>query len=334
MLLERNVVGNQEDWAQYVTLADEHAHPILAALPTGGKPVNVLYNYQADAYAEPQPNAWPDGKDWTEFKSAGANRKELQARVQWFVNTASVSKLAQDVTDVAGIADELANEIPKKLFEMSREMECTFAGVQEAYEDDGVTGNKTRSIANWVQNGAQTIYPVDSTFRTPTASIYSDVKANLNENALRAVLQSQWEATGSKSTKIGFVGPELKERISDFVLYVPSSLSTQNTARVSNRQLESGQLKFMVDVYASDFGQVELRLTNWNAHANFGGSSGKNDWYGYILNKERWELRWNQKPKVYRPEFKGGSYKAAMDTIAMLVCRNPLGEAKIAPSDA
>jgi hypothetical protein len=45
-----------------------------------------------------------------------------------------------------------------------------------------------------------------------------------------------------------------------------------------------------------------------------------------------WEMRWKQKPKVYRPEFKGGSYEAAMDMIAMLVCKNPLAEGKVAPS--
>jgi hypothetical protein len=53
---------------------------------------------------------------------------------------------------------------------------------------------------------------------------------------------------------------------------------------------------------------------------------------GYFLHQGMWELRWNQKPKVYKPEFKGGSYEAAMDAIIMLVCKNPLGEGKYAPA--
>ena len=90
-----------------------------------------------------------------------------------------------------------------------------------------------------------------------------------------------------------------------------------------------------MDIYASDFGRIELHLTNWNAHANFGGTAGQNDWYGAILNlANKWELRWNQKPIVYKPEFKGGSFKAAMDTICMLVCKSPIGEAAVKPSDA
>ena len=334
MLLERDVVGNQQDWAQFITLSDEFEHPLLRMLPVGTKPVNVLYQYQADSYDAPQPNAWVDGKDWDIFKSAGKNRAELKARVQWFINTSAVSKLGQDVSNAAGVADELAREIPKKLFELAREMECTFCGIQEAAEDDGATGNKTRSILNWILSTAQALYPVPAAFRTPAASIYSGTKANLIENAVRAVLQSQWETTGSKATKMALVGPELKERFADFILYVPTDLSTQRSSVQSNRDLSNKELSFMVDVYASDFGRIELHLTNWLAHANFGGTAGQNDWYGAILGLKMWELRWNQKPTVYKPEFKGGSYKAAMDTINMLVCKSPLGEAAIKPSDA
>ena len=37
MLLERNVVGKKTDWANYITLADEHETPMLRRLPS--KPV-------------------------------------------------------------------------------------------------------------------------------------------------------------------------------------------------------------------------------------------------------------------------------------------------------
>jgi hypothetical protein len=43
-------------------------------------------------------------------------------------------------------------------------------------------------------------------------------------------------------------------------------------------------------------------------------------------------LRWNQKPKVYRPEFKGGSYEVALDMILMLCAKNVRAEGKIAPT--
>lgn len=337
MLLEKNVVGKKTDWANYITLSDEHETPILRSLPKGPKPVNVVKNYQSDVYSDPKPNVWPDGKDWDTFKSAGAQRKPLSSRVQWFVETAAVSKLAEDVTDTAGVADELAREIPKKMTEMARSMECAAACAQVSVADasDQKNGNQFRGIGAWVNANptADADVAIDASIRTPAASIYSDTKNNLNETAIKGVLQSQWKKTGSKQKKIGFVGSQLKSRFGEFQFYVPTSLNTGGGIR----QLDptgNKTLAMMVDVYDSDWGKVELNLTNWNMHPNFGGTAGKNDWTGWFLNAERWAWLWNQKPTVYKPEFKGGSYKAAIDAIVMFLCWNPVGEAAILPSDA
>lgn len=339
MLLARNVVGNQQDWAQYITLADGHKTPILNAIPVGDKPVNVEHLYQADTYTDPTDVAWPDGKDWDTFESAAKNRVELKARIQEIVKTASVSRKAQDVTNAAGVADELAREIKKKLIETSRTIEAAIGSDQESQADTGgaaaTDGDKSRGIGKWVQNGAQTHLPIPAAVRTPAASIYSGTKANLNEDAVKDVLESIWAETGNQSsTRQLFCGQKLKRRFTDFQFYIPSNFSTQSTARISNRNESENSLGGSVDFYDSDFGDLELHLTKWLAHANFGGTAGKSQWRGYILNMDMWQLRWNQKPMVHRLEFKGGSYNAAINCIYMLLCKNSICEGKIDPSDA
>ena len=338
MLLEKNVVGKKTDWANYITLADEHETPMLRVLPKGPKPVNVVKHYQSDTYSAPQGNAWPDGKDWDTFKSAGQNRKELTARVQWFVQTAAVSKLAEDVADTAGLTDELAHEIPKKMTEMAREMEASAASDQSSVSDqgDGQIGNKFRGAGAWISATAtaDADTAVDATILPSASQIYSDVKANLTEDAVKTALEAAWLATGNSGMKVGFVGSKLKKQFGVFQFYIPTSLNTQATARIITRGEEATVLGNMVDVYDSDWGKVELHLTRWNAHENFGGSVTKAQWRGYFLNTERWAWLWNQKPTVYKPEFKGGGYKAAIDAIVMFLCWNPIGECKIAPSDA
>lgn len=336
MLLEKNVVGKKTDWANYITLADEHETPMLRVLPKGPKPVNVIKNYQADTYNAPQANAWPDGKDWDTFKTAGQNRVALSARVQWFVQTAAVSKLAEDVTDTAGIEDELAHEIPKKMTEMAREIECSAAGEQTAFADDGQTGHKFRGASAWITNpvAADADVAPAASIQTPSASISTATKANTTEDAIKVILQSMWQNTGSKSLKVGFVGSSLKKRFGEFQFYIPTSTSTQSTWRVVMRDEPDTSLGNVVDRYDSDWGPLELHLSRWLAHENFGGSVTKAQWRGYFLNASRWSWLWNQKPTVYKPEFKGGSYKAAIDAILMFLCQNPIGEGKVAPSDA
>ena len=334
MLLAKNVVGNQQDWAQYITIADGHNTPLLNQIPVGSKPVNILHQYQADAYKDPTPVAWPDGKDWDAFESAGKYRGELKARAQEVVLTASVSRKTQDITDAAGVADEMAREIKKKLVETSRTIEAALCSDQVCYEDNGVTGDQTRGIGEWIKATAQTLYPVPSAFLTPSASIFAGTKAQLVEDEVIAVLESQYLQTGNTNdTRILLCGSKLKKRFKDFQLYVPSSLSTGNTVR--ELSLENNRLGNSIDYYDSEFGNLELHLSKWLAHANFtGGSATISTWRGYVMNMGMWELRWNQKPLVHKLEFKGGSYNAAINSIFMLVCKSPLGEGKIAPSDA
>lgn len=339
MLLEKNVVGKTTDWANYITLADEHETPLLRLLPKGPAPVNTIRNYQADTYDTPAPNAWPEGKDWSTFKTAGANRVPLSARIQWFVKTAAVGKLAEDVTDAAGITSELARETTKKMTELAREMECAAASDQVGAADDGQTGHMFRSIGKWLSS----TFTADAD-TTPAASvlpaaaqILTTALTSMTEDGFKAILQSMWNATGSKSTKIGVVGASTKSMFSTFQFYTPSSTPlsspTQSTARVTSRSQGDRVLGGMVDRYESDWGPVELHLTKYNQAAGFTGASATYAPYrSYFLNPDRWEWCWKQKPQVYKPEFAGGSYKVAIDAIIMLVCRNPVGEGKWAPA--
>lgn len=335
MLLEKNVVGKQEDWAKFITNVDGHKTPFLSLLPVGDKPTNVVFDYLVDDYEEPVEIAHPDGKDWNVFGTAGKNVARLDAVAQEMYVTASVSRKAQDITDVKAINDQLAFEIEKKFVELARTTESQFLSDLDCYRDDGVKGDETRGAGRWINSAAQTLFPVPAPYRTPAASIYSDTIALFTEDKVRDLLESIWGQTGQSSDSMtGLVGPKLKRKISDFQFYIPSSMVTQSTSRVNNRDQESNKLVVAIDIYDSDFGNLELRLENWNAHPNFGGTAGKRAWRGYIIHPKMWQLRWHTKPTVYKPDFMGGSYKAVIDQIVMLVCKNPQCEGKIDPSDA
>jgi hypothetical protein len=339
MLLADNVVGNQQDWAQFVSLADEHKTPLLRLIPKGDKPVNRLHQYQADKYDAPAPSNMPEGKDWDTFEAAAANRVELKSRVQRFDKTCAVSVLSQDVTNAAGVKDELAREIRKKTEELSRSIEAALGSDQIAYEDDGVTQDRFQGMGLWVQSGTTNqLYATPSGVRPTASQIYTGTKANLNEDAVRNLLEAQWKATGGTGSMALVVGSQLKRRFSAFTLYVPSDLSTVNGSTANNRNLSDTTLSRVIDRYNSEFGDYELHLSRWLAHPDFSSaaytSTTKADWRGYGVNLDKWSIRWNTMPNVVKPEFKGGSYKAAMYCILSLCCLNPIGETKIDPSDA
>lgn len=330
MLTIENVIGKQEDWANYITNIEMLDQPVMDWLPVGQKPVNPLYDYQVDKFRAPRENAHVDGKPWGNFDSGGENRARLKAFIQWFDNGVSVSRLSQDMTKDAGIGDQMAFEIPKKLKEMAQDMEAQFCDDSESREDDKVNGYKTRSIGAWIKSTAQSHYPVDSNFRTPSASIVGTATASMTENEVRVMLQSMWGECKSVEPCTGFCGIDLKSKFADFQYFLPSSASTQSTGVVSQNVFKDKTISRSIDTYKGDGFMVDLVLTPWQA--NLTGSATAKKGRGHFLHRSRWELRWHQKPAVYKPEFKGGAYEAAMDAIAMLVCTNPLGEGKINPS--
>jgi len=335
MLLEKNVVGKKTDWANYITLSDEHGTPLLQRLPKGEKPVNVVKHYQADTYETPAPVAWPEGKSWDTFTSAGAQRKELTARVQYVVQTAAVGKLAQDVTDTAGVQDELAREITKKMTLISRIIECHAGSDQAAYADDGVTGHMFRGIGKWLQTTAQSDADSDvpSSIRPNTNQIFTGATTAVVENVFKTAMQSMWDATGMKARNMILVGGSslINQMAENFQFFLPSSQSTQSSGRVTNRDEGKSTIGSNISTYLSSWGTLELIPTKWNIATGFsGGSATYGPWRGYLLHPEMWMWHWNQKPTVYQPEYKGGSYTCAIEAIIMLLCKNPIGEAKFA----
>jgi hypothetical protein len=329
MLTYENLVGNQEDWAQFITNVEMRETPFLDWLPVGDKPVNVLYQYQAEQYDSPVKNAHVDGKPWTGFKSVGEGRGVLKGLVQWFDKTGSISKLSQDVSDIAGLADQLAKDIPKRLKEMSTDMEANFLDAWDCREGNEVQGYLTRAVGSWLSTSAQALYPVPADFLLPSASVSTTASGSLTEDTIRDILQSIGTTTKSKAPITAFVGPSLKRKFSDFPLFIPSSTSTGATGIVQYKA-DAKEWERCVERYSSDFGAVDLMLDYWINAVD--GTAITQKWTGYFLHRDRWEVRWNQKPKVYRPEFKGGSYEYAMDAICMLVCKNPKGEGKYAPT--
>ena len=331
MLTLENLVGQQEDWANYITNVETRDTPLMDWLPVDKKPItNTEYQYQAERWATPAINSHVDGKPWTAFSSVGEGRGVLKAVIQWFDKTGSISKLSQEVSDIAGIADQMAREIPKKMSEMRTDMETNFCDDHDSRDDNKVVGYLTRAVGKWISDSAQSDRPVPSDFRPPAASIVTTATASVTENSFRDLLQSMVTQTKRKEEISGFVGVGLKRRFSDFQFYLPSSSSTQASGVNFEQSGTSRAIVRAVDRYDSDFGPLTLMLSFWLAAIT--GDSTVQANRGYFLHRSMWKIRWKQKPKVYKPEFKGGSYEFAMDAILMLVCLNPKGEGKYAPT--
>lgn len=336
MLLTGNQIGVPQDLANFITLSDEHQNPLTRRFAKNGKGEikSVLKEYQADVYPSPDRSNQPEGKDWSSFPGQ-INRGILKARIDRFDRTGSVSDLTEDVNKANGVASEIGRHVTQALVAMARDVECVIGSDQAAFEGTQETQNRTQGMGLWVQSGTTSqTYQTPSNVRPASAQIYTDTLANMNEDAINALLEAAWNATGDDGHIVGICGRKLKQRINTWPQYIPSSLSTQSSSYVTNRNDSSRSVERVVDRFAGDFGDVELEKSRWLAHENFGGTAAKGRWRGYFIHPAMWEWTWHTMPKASYLPFEGGNYKYGIYAYGMLKCLNPIGEIKIDPSDA
>ena len=78
----RNQVGVREDLADRIYNIDAKDTPILSAIPKDQALVNVSFDWQADAYADPNTSGVVDGTDVSSTEDAAEKRARLKGYCQ------------------------------------------------------------------------------------------------------------------------------------------------------------------------------------------------------------------------------------------------------------
>jgi hypothetical protein len=156
LLTERNIVsGKREDLADLISLVDAKETPFTSMAKKGSKPGNTHFRWQVDSLPSPQTGGVIDGTDVSAYDNYVNNggtqyRAELSNNIQIFRRAVRVSKLSLDIANVAGVRDELANNVSKAITLIKRDMELTMCSAQGAQVDNGTVGYKTRGLDKWL----------------------------------------------------------------------------------------------------------------------------------------------------------------------------------------
>jgi len=331
-----NQTGIRQDLSDLIAVVDAKTCPAISMAKKGAEPINPLTQWQADAFnAATVPAGVLSNTDVSssDFIDNAANRVLLSARIQKFREVPSVDDLAQHVSEVAGIGKkkEMARAVSKSLEQMKRSMEAAFCSDQEGVEQSGVTPYKTRGLGKWIQNGAQSDLPVNSAYRTPTASINTTVTASLTENNIQDMLQSLYEQTGKSQTYSLVCGPALKRQFTSFTRTQFASTNVASAIRVLN-QKDSSKIVSSVDIFEGDFGTLELIPSLFLAKDATVNAAAVQNGRGYVLDMDMVELRYNRKPRFQELEDRGGGPRGIVDAICALCVKSPLALGKFAPT--
>ena len=333
LLTERSLVnaGKREDLANLISLVDAKDTPFTSMAKKGSEPGNTLFRWQADRLpGTTAPTPIVDGADVTAYDNytvdgATQYRVELSNRIQVFRKAVRVSKLTQaSVTNVAGVRDELSNNVSKAITLIKREMEVAMCANQGAQVDNGTVGYRTRGLDKWIVTAAN-IDTVDlpaaaSSFCPAAAQISTVGTASLTETVVQDVLTGIYSQTGQYKNYDAIVGPTLKRAFTNLVFTTSASGTNQyNTIRTLTRESSEPSYISSVDVFEGDFGQIRLHPSLFL----------KNNFSGYIIPFDMLEVRYGGNvAEVSELPNAGGGEARLVEAVAGLCVYNPLAFGK------
>ncbi|MEK9983212.1 MAG: DUF5309 family protein [Opitutae bacterium] len=334
MLFEINQVAKREDLLDLITRVDEKATPFMSLVNKGTTPQNTFISWPLDSYAAPALGGTVDGTDVSSYDNHAASRALLSSYLQTFRKAYQVSRLAQEVSDVAGLGagNEIAEASAKAGVELVRNMEATLLSDQEHDADDGTNPYLLRGLGVWIRDttniGAQTGgHQVPAAFRPAAGQINGDPTADITESDIQTMLQTIWSATGMTGDYKLFADATLRRAFTDFTRTIATAGYSQ---RNLNYDGDGTRISNTTTIFDGDFGSVEVIADNFIGY-NAAGSS-QEAGRGYLLDMDKIDLRVNKQPTIERFEDKGGGERFLIEGRAALQVRNPIGLGQFSPA--
>lgn len=325
--------GKREELADLIALVDAKDTPVTSMAKKGSKPGNTLFRWQADSLPTPKTTGTVDGTDVSSYENyvkdgVKTYRAELSNYVQIFRRAVRVSPLTQDISTVAGVRDELANNVAKGIQGLKRDMEATICSDNSAQADNGTLPYLTRGLDRWLKaagSGDQdATLPINSNFQTPTANRNTAATtATLTEADVQNVLTGIYTQTGQFRDYDAIVGTALKRAFTNLVFTSGTSggTETRTAVRTFNRNASESAYISSVDVFEGDFGKLRLHPSHFlKVSAGVGNTN-----VGYVIPFDMMEIRYggNVASVTALPNAGGGEARL-IEAVAGLCVYNPL----------
>jgi hypothetical protein len=325
----------REDLADYIAIVDAKSTPFVSMSPKGKDIGNMQFSWLVDNYGAPQLQGVVDGTDVTVASASNpvTNRTRLNNYGQAFRRDLRIGFIAE-TQDVAGVTDELANGIAKKLVELKRDMESTFMCTNQAAQADNGSTNAylTGSLGNWLTStNASNIGACasGSPFLPASGAVDTTASASFTEATVQNVLTAVYGNTGTFRDYDCILGTTLKRAFTNLTASGTTQVANTNaiaatSVRTFNQDLSADTFKASIDIFEGDFGRLILHPSTFIGGKNSTSLSAQ-AYKGYVIPMDMVEVRYAKLPQVKPLPDAGGGPGRLVEAIAGLVCKNPSG---------
>ena len=288
-------VGEREDLSDVIYSIAPTDTPFLSSAAKT-KATAVLHEWQTDALAAAASNnAVVEGDEAGLDASVATVRLSNSSQI---MDKTVVITGTQESVDKAGRASEVAYQIAKRAKELKRDMEACITGNIAEVGGNATTARKMGTLGAWTitndnkASDGTTGAGIGNTART------DGTQRAFTEAQLKDVIKSVWNAGGDPSMVM--CGPFNKQKLSGF---------TGNSTRFDAGA--DATLYTSVDVYASDFGQLQVVPNRFSRDRD-----------AYVLDMEYWGIAFLRDFSMHELAKTGDSEKRQLLVEATLESRN------------
>jgi len=288
-------VGEREDLSDVIYSISPTDTPFLSSAAKT-KATAVLHEWQTDALAAAVTNnAVIEGDEATLDASVATTRLSNSSQI---MDKTVVITGTQESVDKAGRASEIAYQIAKKAKELKRDMESTLTSNNLEVTGGSGTARQLGALGSWVVTNDDLASDGASGAGAGNAAHTNGTQRAFTESQLKSVIKSVWNAGGDPSMIM--VGPFNKQKLSGF---------TGNSTRFDAGA--DATLYTSVDVYASDFGQLQVVPNRFSRDRD-----------AYVLDMDYWGVAFLRDFSMHELAKTGDSEKRQLLVEATLESRN------------
>ena len=295
-------IGEREDLSDVIYNISPTDTPFLSSAAKT-KSTAVLHEWQTDALAAASTsNAVIEGDEATLDAVTATTRLSNSCQI---MDKTVVITGTQEAVDKAGRASEIAYQIAKKAKELKRDMEAQLTTNNAEVTGSATAAREMGSLGAWVATNdvmgtSGTSGSVGNTART------DGTQRAFTETLLKSVIKSVWDEGGNPTMVM--VGPFNKQKLSGF---------TGNSTRFDAGA--DATLYTSVDVYASDFGQLQVVPNRFSRDRD-----------AYVLDMDYWGIAFLRDFSMHELSKTGDSEKRQLLVEATLESRNEAASGHVA----
>jgi hypothetical protein len=323
-------IGKREDLADMMSIIDVKETPFISRIRKSKAPTNTLFDWMVDRYDLPKLGGTVDGTDVTNFENHGVFRLKLHNYIEVFRRSDKVSRLAQDISNVAGVKNEIANGGMKKLVEIKRDMEATLLSDQDAQADNGIVEYLTCALGKWISLAGPSTFPItDAAYRPSSGQINTTAVASLIEDTdLQGMLQAIFDSTGFSGEHSILAGSVFRRRFTDMTRTIASVSGSTSKIRTFAGAQSSKRVDNTTTIYAGDYGSLDIETSSWIGWNGLVPDKER----AYVLDYNKLHLRYGKTPSIERLTDEGGGPRFFVEAVAGLQVDNPAGLGKFDPA--